>query len=38
MFPEKNMSGQMLHKVRRANKIVTEKITNPGGVVIVRGS
>jgi hypothetical protein len=38
MFPEKNMSGQMLHKVRRTNKIVTEKTTNPGGVVIVRGS
>ena len=38
MFPEKNMSDQMLHKVRRTNKIVTEKTTNPGGVVIVRGS
>jgi hypothetical protein len=24
--------------VRRTNKIVTEKTTNPGGVVIVRGS
>ncbi len=38
MFPEKNMSGQMLHKVRRTNKIITEKTTNPGGVIIVRGS
>jgi len=38
MFPEKNMSDQMLHKVRRTNKIVTEKTTNPGGVIIVRGS
>jgi hypothetical protein len=24
--------------VRRTNKIVTEKTTNPGGVIIVRGS
>ena len=38
MFPEKNMSSKMLGKVRRTNKIVTEKTTNPGGVVIVRGS
>ena len=38
MFPEKNMASQMLHKVRRTNKIITEKITNPGGVIIVRGS
>ena len=32
MFPEKNMASQMLHKVRRTNKIITEKTTNPGGV------
>ena len=38
MFPEKNMASQMLHKVRRTNKIITEKTTNPGGVIIVRGS
>ena len=38
MFPEKNMASQMLHKVRRTNKIVTEKVAQPGGAVIVRGS
>jgi hypothetical protein len=32
------MSSKILGKVRRTNKIVTEKTTNPGGVVIVRGS
>lgn len=38
IFPEKNMSSKMLSKVRRTNKIVTEKNTVSGGVVLVRGS
>ena len=38
MFPEKNMSSKMLHKVRRTNNIVTEKTISVGGVRIVRAS
>ena len=38
MFPEKNMSSKMLHKVRRTNNIVTEKTTSVGGVRLVRAS
>lgn len=38
MFPEKNMSSKMLHKVRRTNNIVTEKTISVGGVRLVRAS
>ena len=38
MFPEKNMSSKMLHKVRRTNDIVTEKTISVGGVRLVRAS
>ena len=36
MFVEKDMSNEMLHKVRRTNSIVTEK--QSGGMVITRGN
>ena len=36
MFAEKDMSNEMLHKVRRTNAIVTEK--QSGGMLVTRGS
>jgi hypothetical protein len=36
MFAQKDMSNEMLHKVRRTNSIVTEK--QSGGLIITRGN
>ena len=36
MFAQKDMSNEMLHKVRRTNSIVTEKLS--GGMIITRGN